>query len=147
MGKERSIVTRGTGPLWTGCRSVCISSCALPWINRVCPVCSLISFCNSFPWALFSVHACLRDKRSQTTGHTGPWFCSVFCRSGCDHREYQAGLASKLAVWPGNQGQGRLSEWGNWRSWLLEEKRDPSELLENQWCCRGEGGWGMGGWA
>ena len=100
-------------------RSVCVFSCALPQITAVCPVCSLISFCNSFPGALFSMHVRLRDKWSQTTGHRGPWVCGAskgevsFCRSGCDHREYQAGLASKLAVWPGNQGQGRMSKRGN----------------------------------
>lgn len=79
MGKQRAMVTRGTGHLWTG---QYVSSCALPWITAVCPVCPLMSFCNSFPGALFSAHVRLHDKWRQTTGHRGPWTCGASKEGG-----------------------------------------------------------------
>lgn len=58
-----------------------------------------------------------------------------FCRSVCNHTEYQAGLASKPAEWPWNWDGTQWLKRGSWRTRLLEEQRGvQGELLENLWC-------------
>lgn len=128
-------------------KSVCVSSCALPKITAVCPVCPLISCCNSFPGALFSVHACLHNKWRQTTGHRGPWTCGAGKEGGdlFQVRMWSQGVPSRTS-----QQIGRVAwEIGMGQTvWV----RSLEELAAggkggSKWAAGEPVGFGGGGWA
>lgn len=81
-GKTEATVTKGTGHLWTGCRSFCVST-----PNHHCLPCLPSNlFFVPFPGTLFSMHVGLRDKQSQITEVPESVMPAnekmTFCRSG-----------------------------------------------------------------
>lgn len=103
------------------------SVCLLP-ITTACPVCPVTSFlylflelCSACMWVY--VTSRVRSQRSPSL------LCQQMRRwpfAGQDDREYWTRPGSELAAWPGNQRQGRLPKWGNWRRRILQKKRSQS---------------------
>lgn len=120
-------MTRGTDHLSAGSRSVCVSSYALPLL-LVCPPFAILSWASAWCPCVPTRHG-VRPQFTRAGESVVPAKQGVsFCRSRCNHTEYQAGLASKQAECLGT-GMGHT---GRVRQ-LEEQGGVQGQLLENLW--------------
>lgn len=135
-GKATAIVTRGTDHVSAGCRSVCVSSYALPLLSDCQSPFAILSWASAWCPCVPTRHG-VRPQITRAGESVVPAKQGVsFCRSRCNHTEYQAGLASKQAEWPWDwDGTHQLSEAAG------GTKRGP------RWAARESVVFGIGSWA